>query len=339
MKAIFLNTMKSILKVMLILVLVITLNRIFMPKYIHENQDGRITQEYYPQAKYSDVIFVGSSTVHSGIDPRVLWNEYGISSFVRANASQTMWISYYMIEDAVRVRKPELVCIDTTFIKYDDDFVEEPSTRKSLDGMRMSFSKINCIKASMGKDEKMADYIVPLFRFHSRWKELTLDDFRYAYYNGAVTVNGYLPDNEVSAAQPGELIYTKGDDVSISDRNREYLRKAIDLCQRSGIQVLLFKVPAHSSNWSEGYDEQISEIANEYNISYINFDLLNDEIGLDYSKDTPDEGSHLNSDGAVKFSYYLGGYIKDRFNITDRKNDKKYAANWNRIISADPSVK
>ena len=73
-----------------------------------------------------------------------------------------------LIEDAIRCHKPELVCIDTTFIKYGDDFVEEPSTRKALDGMRMSPSKIRCIKASMGKDEKMADYIMPLFRFHSR---------------------------------------------------------------------------------------------------------------------------------------------------------------------------
>ena len=79
-----------IIKVILILFLVVTLNRIMMPKYINENKDGRITREYYPAAKYSDVIFVGSSTVFSGIDPMVLWNEQGISLFVRANASQTM---------------------------------------------------------------------------------------------------------------------------------------------------------------------------------------------------------------------------------------------------------
>ncbi|MCR5508706.1 MAG: SGNH/GDSL hydrolase family protein [Lachnospiraceae bacterium] len=313
------KTVSVVFKIILTVFLVITLNRIFLPKYVNENQDGRITQEYYRYAKDTDVIFAGSSTVHSGIDPRVLFDEQGISAYLRANASQTMWISYYMIEDAIRCHKPELVCIDMTFIKYGDDFVEEPSTRKALDGMRMSLSKINCIKASMGEDEKMADYIMPLFRFHSRWKELTLDDFRYAYYNKPVTVKGYLPDDEVESAEEGELVYTREGDTSISPKNIYYLRKAIELCEKNGIQVMLFKVPAHSSNWSRDYDEQISAIAAEYGVSYINFDDLNDDIGLDYSTDTPDGGSHLNANGAVKFSSYLGDCIKKDYKVSDRR--------------------
>lgn len=325
MKAKIKSILKILFKIIIILFLVTTLNRIFMPKYINENQDGRITQEYYPVSRYTDVIFVGSSTVHSAVDPRVLWQEQGISSYVRSNASQTMWISYYMIEDAVRCHKPELVCLDTTFIKYGDDFVEEPSTRKSLDGMRLSPTKIKCIRASMGEDENMADYIIPLFRFHSRWKELTFDDFRYAYYNKPVTINGYLPDDEVEAAEPGELIYEKEGDTVISPKNIQYFKKAIELCQSKGIQVMLFKVPAHSSNWSRDYDEQIDSIAKEYGLSYINFDDLNDEIGLDYSKDTPDKGSHLNTSGARKFSAYLSGYIKENYSVSDRRNDAKYS--------------
>ena len=308
-----------LIKFGLIVFLVITLNRIFLPKYINENQDGRITQEYYPAAKDTDVIFVGSSTVHSGIDPRVLMEEQGISAYLRANASQTMWISYYMIEDALRCHTPELVCIDTTFIKYGDDFVEEPSTRKSLDGMRLTPSKIRCIRASMGEDEKMADYIMPLFRFHSRWKELTLDDFKYAYYNKPVTINGYLPDDEVEAAEPGPLVYEKEGDTVLSSRNVEYLRKAIELCLDRGIQVMVFKVPAHSPNWSRDYDDQINDIVKEYGLSYINFDDKNDEMGLDYSTDTPDGGSHLNASGAVKFSRYLGEYIRDNYTVSDRR--------------------
>ncbi len=311
--------LKIILKIVVVFILVITINRIFLPKYINENQDGRITQEYYPKAKETDVIFVGSSTVHSGIDPRVLMEEQGISAYLRANASQTMWISYYMIEDALLWHTPELVCIDTTFIKYGDDFVEEPSTRKSLDGMRLTPSKIRCIRASMGENEKMADYIMPLFRFHSRWKELTLDDFRYAYYNKPVTINGYLPDDEVGAAEPGPLVYEKEGDTELSSRNVEYLRKSIELCLDRGIQVMVFKVPAHSPNWSRDYDDQINDIVKEYNLSYINFDDKNDEIGLDYSTDTPDGGSHLNASGAVKFSRYLGEYIRDNYTVSDRR--------------------
>ena len=324
-----------IFKIAVIIFLVATLNRIMMPKYINENLDGRITQEYYPFAKYSDVIFVGSSTVFSGIDPVILWQEKGISSFVRANASQTMWISYYMTEDAVNCRKPELVCLDMTFIKYDDDFVEEPSTRKALDGMRLSKSKIDCALSSMGEDEKLMEYIVPLFRFHSRWmNDFTWDDIRYAWYNKPVTVNGYIRDDETEAADAGELVYTS-EVAGISPKNEEYLRRTIKLCQDKGIQIMLFKTPAYSSNWSEALDEEISEIAGEYGIQYINFDTLNDEMGMDYSTDTPDKGSHLNSSGAEKFSAYLGDLIKSGYDVSDRRDDKKYEKWWADIVKRD----
>ncbi|MCR5420023.1 MAG: SGNH/GDSL hydrolase family protein [Lachnospiraceae bacterium] len=318
-------------KIVVIIFLVITLNRIFMPKYVYENQDGRITREYYAQSRYSEVIFVGSSTVHSAIDPLVLWQEKGISSYVRANASQPMWISYYMIEDALKCHKPKLVCLDMTFIKYADDFVEEPSTRKALDGMRLSSSKIKCIEASMGEDEKMADYLMPLFRFHSRWKELSIDDIKLAYYNKPVTLNGYLKDDGVAPVTEKELVYTKEGDLQLSPRNIEYLRKSIELCQKNGVEIFLFKTPAHSSNWSVGYDEQIGKIAGEYNVNYINFDEYNDIIGLDYSTDTPDEGSHLNSFGADKFSEYLAGYLADNYEIKDQRNERRFADNWARI--------
>ncbi|MCR5672471.1 MAG: hypothetical protein K6F87_02005 [Lachnospiraceae bacterium] len=319
----------NLIKIILIVFLVITLNRIFMPKYINENPDGRITQEYYPFSRYCDVLFVGSSTVYSGIDPRVLWDEDGISSYIRANASQTMWISYYMTEDALRCHKPELVCLDMTFIKYDDDFVEEPSTRKSLDGMRPGISKINCIKASMGEDEKMAEYIVPLFRFHSRWKELTWDDIRYAWYFKNVTKNGHLPDDTTDPADSDVLEYFGSAD-RISPKNEQYLRKTIELCRDNDIQIMLFKMPSLSGNWSSMLDERIEDIANEYNVSYINFDAYNDDIGLDYTVDTPDKGSHLNSKGAEKFSRYLGDHIKDRYVITDRRGEKGYDRYWNK---------
>ena len=239
----------NLIKIILIIFLVITLNRIFIPKYINENRDGRITQEYYPFSKYCDVMFVGSSTVYSGIDPRILWEDDGISSYIRANASQTMWISYYMTEDAIKCHKPELVCLDMTFIKYDDDFVEEPSTRKSLDGMRLSASKINCVKASMGEDEKIAEYIVPLFRFHSRWKELTWDDIRYAWYFKNVTKNGHLPDDTTDPAESNVLEYFGSAD-SISPKNEEYLRKTIELCRDNDVQIMLFKMPSLSGNWN-----------------------------------------------------------------------------------------
>ena len=322
-----------IIKAVVIILFVITLNKVFMPKYINENKDGRITEEYYRTSKYSDVIFAGSSTVFSAVNPAILWDEQGISSYVRANASQTMWISYYMIEDAIHTRKPDMVCLDVTFIKYDDDFVEEPSTRKAVDGMRWSSSKYDCIRASMGEDEKMMEYVVPLFRFHTRWKELKWDDIRYAWYNKPVTLNGYIFDNNTEPADSDVIEYTGSFD-SISPKNEEYLRRAIEECLNSNVRIMLFKTPAYSDNWSDELDVLIGNIANEYGISYRNFDKDVVDIGLDPATDTPDKGAHLNSKGAVKFSAYIADLLRKDYDIPDRRDDKGYVNYWNKTINA-----
>ena len=86
-----------------------------------------------------------------------------------------------------------------------------------------------------------------------------------------------------------------------------------------------------SANWSSDYDAQIDKIAAEYKVSYINFDTCNDAIGLDYSTDTPDGGSHLNTSGAEKFSVYLADFIKDNYKVSDRRGDASYTRNWESI--------
>ena len=93
---------------------------------------------------------------------------------------------------------------------------------------------------------------------------------------------------------------------------------------------MLFKMPSLSGNWSESLDEQIEDVADEYGINYFNFDEYNEDIGLDYSTDTPDKGSHLNSKGALKFSVYLGDLLKEDYDISDRRSEKGYGRYWNR---------
>ncbi|MCR5734106.1 MAG: SGNH/GDSL hydrolase family protein [Lachnospiraceae bacterium] len=321
-----------IIKVLLIILLVYLLNRLFTPKYETENLDGRITREYYKEKLDTDIIFVGSSTVYSGISPMVLWQEKGYTSYDRSNASQTIWTSYYMIEDAIKYRKPELVVLDVGFIKYDDDFCEEPSNRKAIDGMRLSRSKIDLIKAASGKDEKLSEYLFPVLRFHTRWKELTSEDFLYTFYDRDVTYNGFLFDFRETETLPAHDGYAHGDEVVISPKNLEYLNKTIELCRDNDVELFLMKVPSYSDNWSLGYDRRIGEIASNSGIDYVNFDPYSDEMGIDYRKHSPDEGSHLNTTGAEIFTSYLGDYIKDHYDITSHSNDPKYEKVWEKKL-------
>ncbi len=320
---------KSAAAVLLGMTILLVLGRIFSPKYINENRDGNITAEFYGEDTPLDAVFFGSSTVYNAISPDVLWDRYGFASYTRANASQTLWQSYYLMRDTVRYNRPKLITLDVSFMKYGADFAEEAANRKTIDGMRFSADKLGCAKASMWEDESLSSYIFPIFRFHSRWDELTEDDLRFAFRRPKVTYEGFIMEFG-RTDEPEEFGKLKPGDRLFPEKAEEYLVKIMDYCRDEDIPLLLMKTPTYINTWFPEYDKRLEEMAKGYEgCDYINFDRAAEEIGLDRREDYVDGHSHLNVDGARKFSVCFGRYIKDRYDLPDHRGDDRYSGVWN----------
>ena len=108
-----------------------------------------------------------------------------------------------------------------------------------------------------------------------------------------------------------------------ADIDYEYLQKILDLCKENNIQLLLIKAPSVYPHWYEEYDAQIEEFAQKNSINFVNFLDKVEEIGIDYSKDTYDRGLHLNLTGATKLSKYFSKYLKEKYNLTDYRQNKE----------------
>ena len=87
----------------LLIFLLFIAQNILMPKYSATHiPDGALTSEYYAESPVRhDVIFIGDCEVYESFVPAKLWEEYGISSYVRGNAQQLAWHSYYLLEETV----------------------------------------------------------------------------------------------------------------------------------------------------------------------------------------------------------------------------------------------
>lgn len=318
------KALSVILKIAAVLLAFSILTLLFMPKYIEKNADGRITAEYYREKTDIDVIFVGSSTVHSGVSPMTLYKEYGISSYTRSNSSQVIALSYYMAEDAVKRNKPKLVVCDVGFIYQDFDFVDEGASRKALDSMRWSKSKSDAIKELMDESENYIDYVFPILRFHSRWNDLSSEDLKYLIYKPSVTYNGQLLRFDTVSPDVDYNPYMLEEGTVAGDENMAYLKKLCELCKNNDIDLLFIKMPMIEGNYSRSLDKQVSDFASENGTLYHNFIEDFDEIGL--TKDEFADGHHLNSIGAEKYSKVLGQYIKDNYDIPDVRQDAKIKA-------------
>lgn len=300
-----------------------------VPKYTDATQqEGRLIGEYYGEAGGHDVIFVGDCEVYESFVPAVMWERYGISSYVRGSAQQLVWHSYYLLEETFKYEKPKAVVFNVLALKYGEP-QSEAYNRMTLDGMRWSGSKIKAIAASMTEEESFLDYVLPLLRYHSRITALTGDDFKYAFRKAdAVSHSGYLMQTGiVPMTDAGEGITTT---ESLPYSAMEYLDKMRVLCEENGAELILVKAPTNSWRywWYDHWDEQIVSYAEQNELDYYNFIPLCEEIGIDWSTDTYDAGLHLNVYGAEKLSVYFGEILASEHGVADRRTDSETSERW-----------
>ena len=328
---------KLIAALLICLVVLFLLQALLVPKYMLTSQEGALIGEYYANAGNNDVVFVGDCEVYENFSPITMWQEYGITSYIRGSAQQTIWQSYYLMEETFQYETPKVMVFNVLSMKYDTpastgrSSQREAYNRMTLDTMRWSSSKWNAILASMTKEEKekesMLTYLFPLLRYHDRWSQLTQEDFRYWFYRDTLSHNGYLMQTGVKPYTDAYVEAPKAD-YTFGENSWKYLDKMVELCAQHGTQLVLVKAPSLSPVWWDEWDTQIEEYAQKHDLLYVNMLDYQDEIGIDWQTDTYDAGLHLNVYGAEKASVWFGKILKEQCGAPDRRSDEPLAAAW-----------
>lgn len=309
---------------------------ILRPKYMSEPLEGALISEYYSEAEQNrehQVVFIGDCEVYESFVPPVLWEKYGITSYIRGSAQQLIWQSYYLLEETFKYESPSVVVYNVLAMKYGEPQKEEYN-RMTLDGMKNSAIKHRAVLASMTDGESIASYYFPLLRYHSRWKELTADDFRYMFEKDTVSHNGYLMQTNIKAMEKSfeeqreeaeNVIY----DPKLPDISFDYLDKMKALCEEHGARLVLIKSPTNSAKywWYDEWDKQISDYADKNGLDYYNF-IYDDSIGIDWQTDTYDRGLHLNVYGAEKLTEYFGKLLQTKYELESRASDGDVSEYW-----------
>lgn len=299
---------RSILSIGVVLIAFIVafllISKLLQPKYMTELEEGSFISEYYREAGNHDVIFLGDCEVYANYSPMELYRDYGITAYIRGTPQQLVWMSYYIAEETFRQETPRVLIFNVNAMRYSEP-VSEAYNRLTIDKMRWSASKTGIILASMTEEEQFLSYVFPILRYHSRFDQLTQEDFTYLFQVKNNTFNGFQLHTEVepSGALPVKRVLA---DYRFGDICYEYLDKLRVLCEENGTKLILVKAPSLYPYWYEEYDAQIREYAKKHGLSYYNFAEQTDEIGLDFVADTYDGGYHLNLSGANKLSRYFG---------------------------------
>lgn len=320
------RTLKAGISLLIVLGGLFFLQKLLVPKYVDGVVEGAFVAEYYQEEKDHDVVFIGDCEVYENFSPAVLWQEFGVNSYIRGSAEQYIWQSYYLLEDTLRYETPQVVVFNIQSLQFNEG-QREAYNRMTLEGMEWSPAKVKAILASMGPKEKFLDYVFPILRYHSRWSELTGADVEYLFEKKKVSFNGYYMRVDV---RPAENVPTGKPlaDYSFGENAWKYLEMMEALCREKGIKLVLIKAPSLYPYWYPQWEEQVEDYAREKGLPYINFLEIQEETGIDYTTDTYDGGLHMNLSGAEKLSRYLGQYLTGEMGLADRRGEEALAAVW-----------
>ena len=301
-----------------------------------DNREGHLLCGYYDTTDTRDVIFIGDCEVYEGFVPATLFEEYGITSYVRGSSQQTVWQSYHILEETLERETPKAVVFNVLALHYGETPLESIS-RMSLEDMEWSRHKLGAIKASMTDEETLISYFLPILRYHSRWSELDAEDFKHAFdKHEDITHQGYLMQTGIDPVDTSDERTPDPTLESLPERAIEYLDKMTALCREKGVELILVKAPTNSIRyyWYPEWDAQMVDYAAENGLAYYSLVGKDEEIGLDWSTDTYDEGMHLNVYGAEKLTEYFGKMLSQRYGIEDKREDAELSSLWNERVAA-----
>ncbi|MDG3131950.1 hypothetical protein MKL26_02765 [Streptococcus suis] len=250
-----------------------------------------------------DVVVIGDSESISSISPMEIWNNTGYTTYVSGSSGQPLNYSLKMLQRAFENQKPKIVILETNTIFRNVSLQHIP-----LAQFTETFS---------------------IFDYNDRWKKLRLTDlFKPKSYSYTDDTKGYVFSSLISPSTTTNHMEPTNDIKKISRVNRYLIDQIKELSEANGAKFLLLSTPS-TVNWNYPRHNAVKKLAEELDNEYIDLNLMNDEINIDWSKDTRDRGDHLNHNGAVKVSNYLSEYLAKTKILSDHRNDKKYD-NWHK---------
>jgi hypothetical protein len=104
----------------ILLLIIIGINSIFI---IKSNHRAKLIAGLYINTKDPlDVVFLGSSHMNSAIDPNILWNQLGITSYNYATGGQPIDTTYYMLKEVLKVHKNPIVVVYLYYLGLIDKY-------------------------------------------------------------------------------------------------------------------------------------------------------------------------------------------------------------------------
>lgn len=291
--------------------------------------------DFFDRADQIDVLFIGSSHVINGMNPAVLYGEYGITSYNMGGHGSIMQATYWELIEALQYCKPKCVVVDTYMLHKNykyldemDDSYSDSDRQTSISQLHLNMDcwpldklKIAAVKDLIKDNDIRKQFLVDFYVYHNRWEELGMNDYKALTDRdernplfgaemryGIEMSPGIYPDPTDENGLGGGTI------------GEEYLRKIIDECQRKGIDVIVTFLTCSATTDDKRSMDSAEIICRDFGVPFVNMQ----ELGVvDLYTDLNDPG-HMNALGSIKATRCIGDMLAESGEYTDHRGDAAY---------------
>ncbi len=319
--------------------IIVFFTKLLTPTWLDWNTDNTVKGIYKEPENRIQVLFLGNSGVVNGISPITLYTNYGLCAYNLGTPGQPLLASYYWLKEVYRLHSKTLrtVVLDTSFVLTVDESFED--NEKALTHMRLSPVKVEAYRElAEVYGINPADYLFPLTAYHSRWSEISEDDFtgldnrgNFFYTRGQNAVLSMAMDNlEPSQIEIPNYSITREQERSpkaysavLNTASGKYFTAIRDFCAEHDLDLVLIKIPL--PNMQDLHHDAVQYLADINGIPFIDFNLseIQEEIGLDFARDFQNV-THPNIYGAAKISNYIGSFLQETYETEDVRGNRNY---------------
>lgn len=291
-----------------LLIVLIILNYIFNPirldmvKYVTEHDSYYLSLMEEPKDTI-DVIVMGDSLSYGMINTMDFWEKEGITSYIAGKAGQVVPETYYELRHILDNQSPKVIVLETGILTHNVG------------------TEIHILVYQAMYD------LLPVTKYHELWKVMLGDKDQKTrpHFKG-------FEIRDVIAGYTGEEYMLPTDKIAdIRPFSKLYMEKIKELCDEHDIELILVSMPS-PKNYSYEIHNGIKDLSDRLGITYIDFNLMTDELDFDWGVDMLDYDDHVNINGTAKTSDYLLKYLLDNYDLKSRA-DSELADKWNKELN------
>lgn len=278
-----------------------------------------------------DVLFFGTSHVLNDVLPMELWREYGITSYNMGNNSEPLGVTEWVLKVALEYHRPKVAVFDIFYIDRPLDLQWTYAFRHLfLDAVPLSPIKLEMLKAVL-PSRYWGEYLVPFALYHGRWDEMITGNFS----NQVESIPAQMgAEFRLGRAVPQAFVRT--DEVYDGELpGTEALRSIAQICRENGIQPVFICLPSPATREEQMNCNTVYALAGELDVPFLN--MLDVDGLVDFDTDCYDSFSHLNPDGAIKVTSHLGQWLRDSFDLEDRRGDSRFSL-WDELLPVNDAL-